>query len=309
MDNSPQASWDVVVTAKAPRSYVSMFVDLYRQLGAARIHIYYDDPLVAYDFSAADVVETVCDSIYWQGRRPRAIEKRQMLNATRAALASSADWILHCDIDEHIHSVRQVSSVLADVPEDHGCVLARPVEAVYVRRPVNEREIFQTSYFKSIRAQWNASSRFWSDVYVDISGVARAGFWGHRVGKSFIRTGRLADIGLMPIHLPSGEAFSRINHIKSKEIFLRHYDALLPEEWMQKHLNRVNGQVIAKWAGEQRNMQSKLVSDAFERAGLDGVLSLYDRMYVINADELRRGLETHVITVIEPSLAAQAGER
>lgn len=303
MDNPPQASWDVVVTAKAPRSYVSMFVDLYRQLGAARIHIYYDDPLVAYDFSAADVVETVCDSIYWQGRRPRAIEKRQMLNATRAALASSAEWILHCDVDEHIHSGRSVSSVLADVPEDHGCVLARPVEAVYVRRPVNEQEIFQTSYFKSIRAQWNASSRFWSDVYGEISGFARAGFWGHRVGKSFIRTARLADIGLMPIHLPSGEAFNRINLIKSKEILLRHYDALLPEEWMLKHLSRVTGQVIAKWAGVQRNMQSKLVSDAFDSAGMSGVLSLYDRMYVVNEEELKKGLEAGVISVIEAAPA------
>jgi len=298
--NAAATTWDVVVTVKAPEPYIAEFIERYRRLGASTIHIFYDDPALSFSFGGADLIETICGTEYWNGLRLRAVEKRQIHNATLAARASKSDWILHCDIDEHLHSDRQVSQVLAEVPETCGCYTARPVEAIFTQRPTTLTDIFSTPYFKSTRANWKASSAFWSTVYGDLISLSLAGFWGHRIGKSFIRCSRLNELASMPIHMPMGPSYQKMAPIKSKEIVLCHYDALLPDDWIRKHTDRVTGKVKAVWAGDHRNKQSRLVADAFAQGGLAGALELYDKMFVIDPASLDAGAKIGVVKIVNP---------
>ncbi len=299
-EGSAATTWDVVVTAKASEQYIAEFIDLYRKLGASTIHIFYDDPALSFSFCGPDLIETVCGKEYWNGLRLRAVEKRQMHNATVAAQASKADWILHCDIDEHLHAGRRISQVLAEVPETCGCYIALPVEAIFAQRPATLTDIFSTPYFKSTRANWKTSSAFWSTVYGDLIALSLAGFWGHRVGKSFIRLSRLNELASMPIHMPSGPFYRKMAPIKSKELVLRHYDALLPDDWIRKHTDRVTGKVKAVWAGDHRNKQSRLVADAVAQGGLESGLDLYDRMFVIDPAVLDAGARAGAVRIVNP---------
>ena len=296
--HATDATWDVVVTVKAARDYVSEFIDVYRNLGASRIHIFYDDPLQSYSFEGADLSETICDVAHWKEGRPRAIEKRQMANATSAASASTSDWIIHSDIDEHVYSARPISEILAALPEDCGCYTVLPVEAIFPRRPETVSDIFATSYFKSIQPGWKTTHSFWSEVFGSLSTLSLAGFWGHRIGKSFIRVKALPDINTMPIHMPMGAMLAKVHPIRSREVVLRHYDALLPGDWVTKHTDRVKKHVRAVWAGERRDAQSKLVSDTFDQSGMEGALDLYDRMFVVGPETLARGLKIGAVKVL-----------
>jgi hypothetical protein len=292
-------SWDVVATVKADRQYVERFIAVYRSLGASRIFLFYDDPTLSFALDGDDLDQTVCDSDHWQGRRPRAVEKRQMRNAGRAARASRSEWILHCDIDEHLFAQRRIAEVLAEVPESCGCYTALPAEAVFTSRPKTVDDVFATRCFKSLRPGWAACSSFWQSVYGDLMDLSVAGFWGHRIGKSFIRCSRLGDIPDMPIHMPSGAAYSRMRPVKSKEIVLRHYDALLPDAWLTKHADRAARRVKAVWAGEKRNRMSSLVHETMNAGRDPGALALYDRMFVISDDTLARGLQAGTLTLLD----------
>lgn len=296
-------TWDVVATVKAPMPYVARFVEVYRSLGAARIHIFYDDPALSFALPGDDLVQRVCTPEYWAGKRPRAVEKRQMQNATRAALASSSDWILHCDIDEFLHAPRPVSDVLARVPDGCGCYRVLPAEAVFASRPQTTAELFATPFFKSTRPGWQACRDFWQGIYGPLYEHSRAGFWGHRVGKSLIRRSRLAEIGTMPIHMPSGAPLAGLAPVVSKDLTLRHFDALLPDEWLRKHLDRVEGRVKAVWAGAERNRQSQLIHDAHTRQGPEAALALYDRMYVLDRPSLDAGLALGTVIALADQAA------
>lgn len=301
------ATWDVVVTVKAPESYVARFVEIYRQLGANRIHIFYDDPSQSHSIAAPDVAETICDATYWEGRRPRAVEKRQMANATAAARTSQADWIIHCDIDEHLYATGRVSRILAEVPDSCACVVVLPVEAVFSKRPEILEDVFSTPYFKSTRIGWKRGVEHWSKVYGDLARITLAGFWGHRVGKSFLRTSRVSDLHSMPIHMPSGPNLVGMNPTKARTMVLRHYDALLPEDWIKKHTDRISKTVLAVWAGERRDAQSVLVAEAYRDGGIAGALDVYDRMFVQGPDTLKAGIDAGAIQLIPPE-ARSAGD-
>jgi len=296
------STWDVVATVKAPVEYVIKFVDVYRKLGASHIHLFYDDPAQSHAITGLDLTETVCNMPYWNGKRPRALEKRQMANATVAARSSTSDWIIHCDIDEHLHSKQSISQTLAEVPENCSCLIILPVEAVFSSRPASTADIFDTSYFKTIRAGWKPSVAFWSEIYGDMVKLSAAGFWGHRVGKSFIRRRNLSDLHSMPIHMPSGPPLTKMNPMKSKKITLRHYDALLPAEWHRKHLERITREVLAIWAGDRRNEQSRLVADTLREDGLGRALELYDSMYVLTPSQIEVAVKAGTVCVIPPRI-------
>ena len=186
------------------------------------------------------------------------------------------------------------------MPETCGCYIALPVEAIFAQRPATLTDIFSTPYFKSTRANWKTSSAFWSTVYGDLIALSLAGFWGHRVGKSFIRLSRLNELASMPIHMPSGPFYRKMAPIKSKELVLRHYDALLPDDWIRKHTDRVTGKVKAVWAGDHRNKQSRLVADAVAQGGLESGLDLYDRMFVIDPAVLDAGARAGAVRIVNP---------
>ncbi|MBC7138309.1 MAG: glycosyltransferase family 2 protein [Defluviimonas sp.] len=282
--------WDVVATVRAPRPYVQRFVDRYRQLGASTIHIFHDDPDFACALAGDDLVQTVCDAAYWGDRRPRPVEMRQTHNATLAAGRSSAEWLLHCDVDEHICAARDVGEVLAEVPAACACLIALPLEAVYDRRPRSVDEIFATPYFKTTAAGWAASRAFWQEVNGDLHRFSAAGFWGHRVGKSFIRLSGLPPGQPMPIHMPSGEAFRLMNPARSADLRLLHFDALLPAEWLRKHTDRATGRVRTRWLGEKRTLFARFVHDTLEAGGEPAALELYDRLFVLHKPVLDRAI-------------------
>lgn len=288
-------TWDVVATIRAPEPYLRRFIDCYRQLGASRIHIYYDDPDFAYPFPGDDLALTLCDEGYWAGTRPRAIEMRQTHNATRAAAQSTAEWLIHCDVDEHLHAPRPVTQILAEAPATCACLVALPYEAIYASRPASVPEIFATRWFKSTSGGWGAASEFWAGVYGDLHQFSAAGFWGHRVGKSFIRLSGLPAGHPMPIHMPSGEAFRSMGTAKSKELRLLHFDALLPEDWLQKHGDRATKKVRTKWLGEKRKLFAQHVHDTFTAGGEPAALELYDRLFVVPGPMLEEGLAKGVV--------------
>lgn len=276
-------SWSVVATVRATRALCETFAHHQLARGASRVFLFHDDPEMAPEITLSGVTNTICDAGWWRRGRPDALEQRQIHNATRAKGWCGTDWILHCDIDELIWSPYPIAEVLASIPPDVGGIFVRPVEAVY-DAPPDEDTIFHTPYFKRFlnptgrpRAYRDISQR----VYAELWEATKYGFWGHILGKSFIRAA--APVGKMPLH---GKKPDEIGGLKMRHrddrLVLRHYDTLSPAQWKDKHLRRITGKVLVPQAGKFRARQQQLIVDTLAREGEVGLDRLYLRMAVID---------------------------
>ncbi|WP_028642540.1 glycosyltransferase family 2 protein [Nocardioides sp. URHA0020] len=91
-----------------------------------------------------DVTLVVTDRSWWNGERPRLLNRRQRLNANlaRAVLTrvEGAEWLFHLDADEIARIDR---AELAAVPADAPAVNLRPLEVVSQLRPAGEPRLFK----------------------------------------------------------------------------------------------------------------------------------------------------------------------
>lgn len=304
------ASWSVTATVRADRTLCETFARHHLARGASRVFLFHDDPDMAPEIALAGVTNTICDAGWWRRGRPEALEQRQVRNATRAKSWCGTDWILHCDIDELIWSDGPISEVLASVPQDVGGILVRSVEAVYAAPP-DEATIFHTPYFKRFfdpsgrpRVYRDISQR----VYDDLWTATKYGFWGHILGKSFIRAA--APVGRMPLHgkKPDEIAGLKMRHHDDR-LVLRHYDTLSAAQWKDKHLRRITGKVLVPQAGKFRARQQDLITATLAAEGEAGLDRLYLRMAVLPPDLLAESLAAGFVRQIvpEPHLTALPG--
>lgn len=300
-------SWSVAATVRASRALCETFARHQLARGASRVFLFHDDPEMACDLALPGVTSTICDDSWWRRGRPEALEQRQVHNATRAKGWCGTEWILHCDIDELIWAESDIGEVLASVPPDVGGILVRPVEAVYAAPP-DEGTIFHTPHFKRFfspagrpRAYRDISQR----VYGALWEATKYGFWGHILGKSFIRAA--APVGKMPLHgkKPDEIAGLKMRHHDDR-LVLRHYDTLSLGQWKDKHLRRITGKVLVPQAGKFRARQQQLIAETLAREGEDGLDRLYLRMAVMPPELLAESLEAGFVRLIppEPHLAA-----
>lgn len=293
------ATWSVVATVRASHFLCDLFARHYLALGAQQVFLFHDDPDMAFPVQREGVQNTVCDEGWWQSGRPEALEKRQVHNATQARNRCSTDWILHCDVDELIWSEDPVSAVLGALPGDVGGLRIRTAEAVYDSMPADDR-MFATPFFKIFYR--NGRGKAYGDVsrraYGDIWEASKYGFWGHPIGKSFIRVG--APVGRMPLHAKRrGEIAGFRMHEVSGQMILRHYDTLSPDLWKEKHQRRIRGEVAVPLAGKFRQRQQKLIAQA-ALAGEDALERLYLKMATLPPDILAECIAAGFVRLIPP---------
>lgn len=305
--SGPWTSWDVVATIRADPAYVARFIASYRALGARQIHIFYDDPDLAPHFDGDDLILVRCDGDYWTGHRPTGIEERQTRNAAVAVRASRADWILHCDVDEILAADAPIGQILAGLPETVGCLRVPPVEAVFAQRPQTIDDIYATPWFRSHDARPRVLDRFWSAHLGALADLTENGFLGHREGKCLLRRPVAQSLAHMPLHKPPRRDQDRIGTMWSDRLVLRHYDALLPDAWTAKHLDRAMGRVQARKMGDRRFRLAQLLAHCDTTEGPDGLLALYDRFFVMPERRLQRGLALGAVRRIPPGSAGLPG--
>lgn len=310
VETSPtQASWSVVATVRAGLDVCDLFARHYLARGARQVFLFHDDPAMACEVRRRGVTNTVCDDRWWRKGRPKALEERQVHNATKAKAMCRTDWILHCDIDELIWSEGVVSEVLGAVPGNVGGVLVRTAEAVYTSAPGPDT-IFSTPFFKFFLDE-NDRPRAYRDVsqraFGDLWSASKYGFWGHILGKSFIRAS--AHIGRMPLHHKNRDEINGfLMRHQVNQLVLRHYDTLSPELWKEKHLRRIRGEVSVPLAGRFRERQQQLIIEAARQDGEAGLDRIYLRMSTLPPDILADCVAQGFVRVIrpEPHLMAQA---
>lgn len=303
-----QPSWSVAATVRADPSLCDLFARHYLARGARRVFLFHDDPAMACEVRRDGVTNTVCDEHWWRRGRPQALEERQVHNATKARAWCKTDWILHCDVDELIWSESQVSEVLATVPEDVAGVVIPTAEAVYASPPTPQA-IFATPFFKFFhdetgrpRAYREVSRRAYGDLWP----ASKYGFWGHILGKSFIRTA--APIGKMPLHYKNKAEIGgfRMQH-RASGLVLRHYDTLSPDLWKDKHLRRIQGKVSVPMAGRFRALQQEMIFQAALRNGEAGLERIYLRMATLPPETLTECIVHGFVRVIRPEPHLLAG--
>ena len=309
-ETSPvQASWSVVATVRAGLEVCDLFARHYLARGARQVFLFHDDPAMACEVRRDGVTNTVCDDRWWRKGRPEALEDRQVHNATKAKAMCGTDWILHCDIDELIWSAGDISEVLGAVPGNVGGVVTSTAEAVYTYAPTRDG-IFRTPFFKFFINE-KGRPRVYQEIadraYGDISTATKTGFFGHIVGKSFIRTA--VPIGRMPLHKKRQEEIKGfLMRHQVNQLVLRHYDTLSPELWKEKHMRRIRGEVSVPLAGRFRERQQQLIMEAARQDGEAGLDRLYLRMSTLPPDILADCVAQGFVRVIrpEPHLLAQA---
>ena len=185
--------WGIVATVKAPLPVIARWAAYHLGLGAARLHIYLDDPdpeTAAYlsQNPAIEVIE--CDAAYWAKEQTRRSEKhqlRQAHNATRSYLRSDLDWLAHIDVDEFLLPDRPVADDLAAVPADMTCLRLLPAERL--AQPGGAPPGAGEWLFKRLPSDGGQTKAVLETLYPTFGLHLREGFVSHITGKVFARTG------------------------------------------------------------------------------------------------------------------------
>ena len=241
-------SWAVVATVKAPVEEVLSFAAWHLELGAARLHIYLDDPQdPAYPILKVHpkIRAVLCDDRYWRrvarDGRPDKHQMRQTLNASHCYNAKNRhDWLAHIDVDEFLLPDRPVAEILAALPPDVLSarmrpmeVLARPdrpgAEGLDAEGPVHLRA------FSLPLAQRHAQTK---RIYPEFGTYLNGGMLSHVAGKLFVRRG-LPDVRFR-IHrvLSGGEADPGQQELP--EIPVAHFHATSWADWQAHYRFRLD---------------------------------------------------------------------
>lgn len=182
------AVWEVCATVRAPADQVLAFVAHYRDLGADRIWLFFDDP----EDPAFDAVQGLarvrairCDAAYWarSGKaRPDAHQTRQMRNIGRAWRRSAAAFVLHADVDEYLIADFPVAELLAAADPELPMIRVEPWEALF--DPALPPGTFAARHFRRALPPGAAEA-----ILGPYAAILPQGMLSHTVGKCFFRTG------------------------------------------------------------------------------------------------------------------------
>ncbi len=225
------ATWDVVATLKAPAEQVLAFAAHHLSLGAGHLWLYFDDPDAAVPAALTahpKVTVTLCDDPLWRarGRRPERHQNRQARNAQDAYARTKSQWLTHIDVDEFIHTDREISGALNSVHPDALVIQMEPFEAMH--DPSLPDDIFTARAFRGPLKKGFANFR---DMALgSYAALIPDGMLSHSVGKCFFRSGiegltpRLHGAMLAGSRVPS---FGRL-----ADTCLLHFHAQDREGWL-----------------------------------------------------------------------------
>ncbi len=188
--------WGVVSTIKASDADILNFVAHHLEMGAKHLWIYLDDDApeaMAHLKEHPQVSVTRTRKKYWQdgiGKRPPMHQHRQTLNAEHAYARAEGvvTWLLHCDVDEFLHSDHEISAALDGLPDDCDVARVRPSEALSTEG-LHDTDP-EVTWFKTFIPAWKKRREIVSEIYPTFGDHIKGGFLSHVAGKVFIRTGR-----------------------------------------------------------------------------------------------------------------------
>ena len=224
-----------VSTVKDTPSNLDQFVDRNLRSGANHMFVFLDadDPESEALLRGREHVTVVrTDDAYWAGARPDELTERQVVNAnlvnSLVALLPSVDWLAHLDGDE---CLELDGASLAGLSADVRALRLATREAVSTEHGTRDVTLFKKK-LQPGRLQRlvrmgllpEPSNRLWIKGYLH--------------GKSMVRPG--LDLG-MGIHRASWRDGSDLEHFRSPEFRVLHYDCVSFEEFVRKWTSHVNG--------------------------------------------------------------------
>lgn len=287
-------SWSIVVTVKAEAEVINIFLQENLKKGPEKIFVFLDDPK---DIQESDLIKdkrieyTWCTPDFWKqrkhyyilrskpGERPNSVEYRQYHNMLQTYYdLCESKWLLMIDIDEIVSSDRKIGRILSEYPENVFSVRAKPIEAVYKdKAPQNFSEVFSTEYFKS-RNKINYS--YWAKIYPEPALGQRSGFFGHLIGKTFLRIGE--EIFSPSCHISSPIDKELLMAVDSDEIKIRHYESMTPEFFINKNINRINKTYYVPFLDKKSKDRIEYLKPIYESQGENGLKSVYNKMHVFD---------------------------
>ncbi len=224
--------WGTVSTIRAPLHEIARFAAWHLDLGAARMHIFLDQPAPetkAFFAPFPQVVVFDCTPEYWAGKPDKARtthQLRQIANASHCYHGSDLDWLAHIDVDEFLLPVRPIAHLLAEVPKDAALARLQPAEMLAQPNPWSG-----PTHFKLTRREAGHSQSILHRIYPEFGEFLSQGFISYSVNKIFARVGLprirfgihallrngavvdngyvLPDANIGHAHAPSWEMFQR----------------------------------------------------------------------------------------------------
>lgn len=249
--DGPPSHWGVACTCREPTQLVIAFVAHHIALGAREIWLFLDETqpdLEALLTQIPQVKMQVCDAAYWtstKGRRPRAIEPRQIANLDFAYNQTELPWLVHLDADEFLHADLPIAEILDALPEAVDYITFMPRERAF-EQGVIQQDLFDGVFRQPIPRTWAGAQ----SLFAGSEEFLRRGVLGHAIGKSMMRTGR----PLLPgIHTPRRPRAYRNVPFEAWDIQrarLLHFDGLTALHWSAKLLR-------AAIAQDQRRGEAK----------------------------------------------------
>ena len=298
------AQWGVAATCREPDALVVAFVAHHIALGASEVHIYLDAPqpsLEALLSQIPQVILTVCTEEYWrerQGRRPRAIEPRQVMNIFDAYTRTKLPWLMHLDADEFLQCDLPIGLMLADLPEAVEYVVFPPRERAFLEGQP-QRHLFEGVYRAPVSRALGGAPYLFSNSKEFLN----RGILGHHHGKSMMRTGKRLIPG---IHTPRRPARHRGEPLVSwaaPKARMLHFDGLTALHWSAKLLRAA--EAAAGLKGQFRDQipehRARQIARMVELGGnLQDAFHLHQQLKTIPQDQYERLqrldlLETHAL--------------
>jgi hypothetical protein len=294
--------WGVLSTIKAPRSLTDVFVRHYLNLGCNVIYIFFDDPAVTeLDeglFNDPRVRVQVCTEEYWvsattiypagwRKSRHSSLMHRQGVNlSTCLSIANEVEWLLHVDVDELLNSHVDISQLLSETPNNLYAIGAKPYEAIY-KADRNKTDPFDACFFKSSVSD---STHIVSKIYESKILPSSRGFWGHSIGKSFIRVGEPID--QVSPHVPKPLNKSLCPVFYSRTVELLHFEALTFDLFLSKQTARISSPDNSIGIASIRRKRLALLDSIARSKGMDGLQELYEKMHYLDMAQVRLGLKS-----------------
>jgi hypothetical protein len=268
--------WGIVATVKAPIIRIQAFIAYHLQLGASKIHIFFDDP----DDPAFSVVRgipgvraTRCDSKHWEryNGRPEQHQNRQARNAMRAYFSTSVSWLCHIDIDEFLFPKQSISEIVSSLPAEQSMLRMEPFEAIH--NSVISEDIFTACAFRGpLSGRYEGLLPI---VFGKYSNILPEGMLSHGSGKAFFRTGIR---GFVPrIHGASLNGKRISGMLFESRIKLLHFHAEDREAWLAALPYR-----LSKGAYRKRLPLVQLLG----KGSPSEVQEFYQQTQMLNSDKL-----------------------
>ena len=231
---------------------------------------------------------------WWADARPRELNERQCTNANLAKdvladLGHGDAWLFHVDGDE---VVRVSSGLLGGLPREAAAVRLPVREAVSTRQWDGEPTLFK-------RELPEGDLRLLHGLGLIAEPTNQAYFRGHLMGKSGVRVGATAWLGL---HRVLGDDGRELQHHEDDDSVVFHYESYSAEEFVRKWTAMVasgpkasfrpDRQPVARTMRalinrglEPEALERQLVR-FYERAIEEDVESLRDLAVLVEADPL-----------------------